>query len=219
MSLDPPPPPKAEDLVKAHPATGRFEVGSFDMVRNFVEHGLKATTPSSNSGRSRFAINWSAVEASVADAPTLELAIGRAVVVADQMARGLFDGPPDPDRATADEEGAVASQRSLTVLSTRKDEGPSQVAEDPFFAFSIADVVPDFGDDSRYRLRVARKVARILGIRRAAAAMAVALMLAPVSFAFHQAAHQGPSATSSYGTHGYQVAPGTNADLVFAAAS
>jgi len=96
-------------------------------------------------GRSaRYTIDWAAMEASVADSRTLEHAIGRAVVIADQVSRGVFDdnqtgGPPSPIKA-----------------------------EDPFFAFSLADVVPDFGDESRYRTRVVRKVARIFGTRQTA---------------------------------------------------
>jgi len=89
-----------------------------------------------------YLIDWGAVEASVADSRTLEQAIGRAVVIADQMSRGVFD-------------------------DTHPGQSPSSLKpEEPFFAFSMADVVPDFGDGSRYRIRVARKMARILGTRR-----------------------------------------------------
>ena len=87
-------------------------------------------------------IDWAVVEASTSDCLTLEQAIGRAVVVADQMSRGVFEAIPCADLWA------------------------SYDANDPFFAFSVADVAPDFGDDSRYRKRVARKVAGILGTRR-----------------------------------------------------
>jgi hypothetical protein len=43
------------------------------------------------------------------------------------------------------------------------DPVSSTQAEDPFFAFSLADVVPDFGDESRYRTRMAKKMTRIFG--------------------------------------------------------
>ncbi len=93
-------------------------------------------------GSVQYEIDWATVEASTSDCQTLEEAIGRAVVVAHQMSRGVFD----------DIQGAGS--------------WPSYDANDPFFAFSVADVAPDFGDESRYRKRVARKVAGILGTRR-----------------------------------------------------
>lgn len=87
-------------------------------------------------------IDWTMVEASTSDCQTLEEAIGRAVVVAHQMSRGVFD---DIQRA---------------------DSWPPYDPNDPFFAFSVADVAADFGDESRYRERVVKKVAGILGTRR-----------------------------------------------------
>jgi hypothetical protein len=80
----------------------------------------------------RHAIDWSALESSVADSRTLEQAIGRAVVIADRMCRGVFDGA-----------GLADSAFSLNT-------------ENPFFAFSMADVVPDFGGEHRYRSRMSR---------------------------------------------------------------
>jgi hypothetical protein len=110
-------------------------------VREFVElmAAKNAPIPSEPHPSPAHAIDWDAVEASVANIGTLEAAIGRAIVLADQMSRGSFPA----DLATS-------------VL-------PPLGAEDPFFAFSMADVVPDFGDESRYRNRVVRRVARIFG--------------------------------------------------------
>ena len=124
--------------------TDSFDLESFDLVRRFVEHVVvkNASAVLGNGRSSRNAIDWEALEASVSDAGSLEQAIGRAVVIADQMCRGVFDG---------------------THLS---DAQSSLKAEDPFFAFSMAEVVPDFGDGSRYRTKVAKKVTKILGIRR-----------------------------------------------------
>lgn len=128
-------------------AVAAFDIESFGLVRMFVEHVVakNASAPLGNDGSAGHEIDWGAVEASVADSRTIEQAIGRAVVIADQMSRGYFDGsqPGDPP------------------LSPK--------VEDPFFAFSMADVVPDFGDGSRYRTRVTRKVSRIFGARRAVA--------------------------------------------------
>jgi hypothetical protein len=108
-------------------------------VRKFVDHVVaKNASAVLESGCSASnAIDWEAVEVSVASCRSFEQAIGRAVVIADQMCRGVFDG---------------------THL---KDPGSSARAQDSFFAFSVADLTPDFGDESRYRWRVARKVTRI----------------------------------------------------------
>ena len=133
------------------PATESFDIGSFELVRKFVEQVVakNASTVLGSEPSSRHTIDWEELEASVADCCTLEQSVGRAVVLADQMCRGLFDQP-------------------------ERDDGPPPLgATDPFFAFSVVDVVPDFGDQSRYRSRVARRAAKILGLRRAAAAVPV----------------------------------------------
>ena len=62
------------------------------------------------------------------------------VVIVDQMSRALF----------------VQSEQ----LS---DPWPPPSADEPFFAFSMVDVVPDFGDERRYRKRVANTMAKIFG--------------------------------------------------------
>jgi hypothetical protein len=123
-----------------------FDIGSVELVREFMEHVVaKNTSPALGDGRStRYAIDWGAVEASVAGSHTLEQAIGRAIVVADQVSRSVFD--------------AIESVGSPSSMH----------ADDPFFAFSLADVVPDFGDESRYRTRVARRMSRIFGAGRTA---------------------------------------------------
>jgi hypothetical protein len=128
--------------------TGHFDIGSFDLVREFVEHVVAKNTSlgTGNDHSARHALDWAALEASVADSPTLEQAIGRAIVIADQMGRGVFEDAPPTEMA----------------ISLAKD--------DPFFSFSMADVVPDFGDASRYRSRMVRKVARVFGSRRTMAA-------------------------------------------------
>jgi hypothetical protein len=126
---------------RSDPALESFDIGSFDLVRKFVEHVLSQNTSTVlGNGRSfRPVIDWVAVEASVADSRSCEQAIGRAVVIADQMCRGRFDDNHLGDAPTS----------------------PNR--EEPFFAFSLADVVPDFGDESRYRSRVARRVTRVFG--------------------------------------------------------
>ena len=132
-------------LLRSMSANVPFDIGSLGLVREFVEHLVaKNASAFGNGGSSRQVLDWGGVEASVADSRTLEQAIGRAVVIADQMSRGLFAG------------------------IAQCDSPPSLKTEDPFFEFSMADVVPDFGDESRYRTKVVRKVARIFGARPAA---------------------------------------------------
>jgi hypothetical protein len=125
-------------------ATTSIAHGSFDLARKFLEHlVLENALGALGRGESvLYEIDWAAVEASTSDCRTLEQAIGRAIVVADQMSRGVFDGLQCADL------------------------WPPHDANDPFFAFSVSDVAPDFGDESRYRKRVVRKVAGILGTRR-----------------------------------------------------
>jgi len=136
-----------------------FDIGSVELVRGFVEHLVaeNASGALGNGGSARYRIDWDAMEASVADSRTLEQAIGRAVVIADQMSRGVFD-------------------------DTHPGQSPSSLkAEEPFFAFSMANVVPDFGDASRYRTRVARTMSRLLGTRRTVVPLTVAGSKSPLT--------------------------------------
>ncbi len=152
-----------------------FNIGSFDLVRNFVEH-VVAKNASASLGHDRSfrgAIDWEAVEARVADSSSFEQAIGRAVVIAVQMCRAVFDDTHPGDTSS------------------------SPKSEEPFFAFSMIDAVPDFGDESRYRTRVAKRVARIFGIRRTAVTLAVSLVLVVLSVTLNQVTRQGPSASDS----------------------
>jgi hypothetical protein len=134
--------PHRSDVDSAVSAAEPFAVRSVGFLRTFAEHivAANASMRPDNGQSSRHVIDWDAVEASVADAQTLEQAIGRAVVIVDQMSRALF----------------VRSEQ----LS---DPWPPPSADDPFFAFSMVDVVPDFGDESRYRKRVANTMAKIFG--------------------------------------------------------
>jgi hypothetical protein len=93
------------------------------------------TDPRGSSGRSP--IDWAAVRDAVAGASSLELAVGRAVVLAAKSARGDLVGQPL---------GGVALDPALAH---------------PFFSFNVSDVVPDFGDH-RPRTRFNRRVTRIL---------------------------------------------------------
>jgi hypothetical protein len=134
------------DTAKAHERSSRLsdfiDIGDFGIVRSFVEHlvAKQALEEPDNRSSRRQPPNWETLVAAVADSRTLEQAIGRAVVIADRLVRGLVD--------------EFDSDEVARPLAT----------DDSFFAFTMADVVPDFGD-SRYRARVSRRVAGIIGIR------------------------------------------------------
>ena len=119
-----------------------FDMDAFGLVRRFVEEVL-ARSPSGTPGRN--IVDWATVEAAIAGSESYEHAIGRAVVIADRMCRGVF--------------GDTGTESTPTPFIT-EPEIP------PFFAFSVTDVAPDFGDESRYRTRVARRVARLLATLR-----------------------------------------------------
>ena len=192
-TIQPGPPVLAEPsqlLLESTPATTFTEIGSFDLVRKFVEHVVEnAGRALGHGGSAPCEIDWAVVEASTSDCLTLEQAIGRAVVVADQISRGVFDG------------------------SHSADLPPYFDANDPFFAFSVADIAPDFGDESRYRERVVRKVAGIFGTRRKLAATSISLILILFSAAIYQVAHQGPSSPAPYQGQANPAVTG-NAQLV-----
>jgi hypothetical protein len=119
---------------------GSFDISSFELVREFVEQvGVPGATVSLEGSPARTnVIVWDVVKASVANSRSFEQAIGRAVVIADQMSRGVFERNP------------------LGLLYSLPDDG------EPFFAFSVGNATPDFGDESRYRSRVARRMGGIL---------------------------------------------------------
>lgn len=124
-----------------------YDIRSLELVRRFVERmetGRESAGafPRSPTG----SVDWTVINASIAGSATLEEAIGRAVVMADRMCRGVVaaEGAPDGDRSQTDGRMALAS-------------------EDQFFSFSLTDAVPDFGDRSRYRTRMARRLTGVFG--------------------------------------------------------
>ena len=164
---------------EAHPgvstrANDPFNIGSFDLVRKFVEHVVaKNRSVVPGNGCSSGNVDWDAVEMFVADSHSFEQAIGRAVVIADQMCRGVFDD--------------IDSGNPSPLLPT----------EGAFFAFSLADAAPDFGDESRYRTKMARRVARIFGIRRTPVTLAISLLLVVLSVPLHQGTQHGSTANAA----------------------
>ena len=132
------------------PASPSFDIGAYDFVRRFVEHLMVKNAPGTGgNGCASDAVDLESVATSVADARSLEHAIGRIVVIADRLTRGVVEEPQVGVARTDSHDGDIPTPPP---------------AEDPFFAFSMVDVVPDFGD-SRYRTRFARRVARIAGRR------------------------------------------------------
>jgi hypothetical protein len=123
----------------------------FDLVRAFVEHVIDEERDATGDVLAPTqTVDWDAVRAAVADTRTLEHAAGRAVVLALSTPRTATDA------ATCRK--VVEEIEASATWDVRID--------DPFFAFSVADVDPDFGDESRYRSKVARRVARAMGMGR-----------------------------------------------------
>lgn len=149
-----------------------FDVRSLELVREFVEHLFDAhATRQSDDTLARHVVDWEMVEACISDCHSIEHAIGRAVLAADQMARGVFDG----GRLRALRPAQGQAQEAAPALDVRGPQHPPHApSEDAFFAFSVADAVADFGDESRYRTKVAKKVARVLRAQRTSVAPAVA---------------------------------------------
>jgi len=143
---------RRSEASSADPRPLRFDVGSFHLVRAFVEE-MAAKTRSGFDAKcsTAQAVDWQAIESAVADSDSLELAIGRAIVMAHRMCTTGWGFEEDdlapPERVDPGSEDMVRSE-----------------TEDPFFTFSVAEAVPDFGE-SRLRTRVARRVGR--AVRRA----------------------------------------------------
>jgi hypothetical protein len=113
--------------------------GTLEILEEFVEHLAEAgvsRAPFNDQGRTP-TLEWDLAVEAIVDCGSMEQAIGRALVVADQMNRGV-----------------VVSNEGVSP-------SPAQ-DEDPFFSFSVADSLPDFGDHSRYRSKLAKKVGRML---------------------------------------------------------
>ena len=93
-------------------ATTSIAIGSFDLVRKFVEHLVvkNAAEGPETDGSRPYEIDWAEVEASTSDCQTLEQAIGRAVVVADRMSRGASS------RAQSANSSAYDAKRPLLCL-------------------------------------------------------------------------------------------------------
>ena len=115
---------------------------SFEIVRHFVEHLANASQSGALDRRQAppLRVNWEVIRTAITGCHSIEQAIGRAVVVADQMSRRKLDNPNGGD-----------------VLLGAEAE------DHPFFAAGTAEIVPDFGDQSRYRTRLARRFSGLFG--------------------------------------------------------
>ena len=133
----------------AKPLIGSLD-DTFEFFRDFVEHVVRTNLSDAleKSPRGLRPLIREVIRAAVADTDSIEQALGRAVVFADRINRedivNVIDSPSEP---------------------VFKDN-------EAFFAFSVADALPDFGDQSRYRTRLTKKVTRMLKPRRVLTAVA-----------------------------------------------
>ena len=115
----------------------------FELFRQFLDHMVAVNASEAiKGGFEPRPVDWDLFRGTVADTHSVEAALGRAATIADRITRGAPDDthviPIDPSAGLTDQ---------------------------TFFAFSVADALPDFGDGSRYRTRV-KKAARALRTRR-----------------------------------------------------
>lgn len=136
------------------PGEDALRRGAFDLVRRFVEQKSVTEGVFGDDRAASELLDWEAVEAAAAGARSLEQAVGHALLIALRMSR--------PRRKQA----VLADRGPHLTLETGACTEWAVKADDPFFAFSVADIVPDFGDASRYRSKVARRVARVIGIEK-----------------------------------------------------
>jgi hypothetical protein len=116
-----------------------LESDAFELARRFVEHHLAAE----NAGTrwSERPVDRETLQSAVAGCTSLEHAIGRAIVVLTRLR------PLD------------------SVAPSSNDAQLPPPANDPFFSFSVSDTAADFGDGTRFRARVARRMAAVLRMR------------------------------------------------------
>jgi hypothetical protein len=119
---------------------------TFEFLETFIQNQAVTNAARQPEGDrdSPPAIEWELVTEAIGGAHSVEQAIGRVVVIVDQINRGAR-----LNRDVLDDQG-----QCLASPPVRDD--------DPFFAFSVIDSLPDFGDQSRYRTRLAKKVGRML---------------------------------------------------------
>ena len=100
-------------LERSAPASHSIDIDEFELVRRFVEHLIvkNASGEAGNGSPSAYAFDWETVSASVADSRSIEHAIGRAVVIADQLARGIVQDSP-----VGDSQVSVHRRRTLLCL-------------------------------------------------------------------------------------------------------
>jgi hypothetical protein len=122
------------------------ELPAFDLARQFIEQmeAQSGSFPYEDGHLPRRLIDWAEIEGAMASSRSVEQAIGRAVVVANRMCRAGSHG------------------------SDMDDGAPSSTTDGPFFSFDVFDAVPDFGDESRYRTRVAKRLGRMFRTRQPA---------------------------------------------------
>jgi hypothetical protein len=114
---------------------------SLDLVRRFVEYlaGVAAREELEERRDRPSLVDWEIIRTAIVGSQSIERALGRAVVVVHQMSQ-------------------------VTLNATKIVDTPSKAEREyqhPFFSFSVSNAVPDFGDQSRYRSKVARRMGRV----------------------------------------------------------
>ena len=160
-------PARRQLLRQADSHAASFDIGSVGLMREFVEHFARTRSGWASGGRPApaHAVDWTILQAAVAGSASLEQAVGRALVIAEQMCRGVFEGSVVEVSPLPEVVPAARTREDTLSVPNHEHPFPTLSEDDPFFAFNMADAIPDFGDESRYRTKVAKKVARVFGMR------------------------------------------------------
>jgi spore germination protein YaaH len=136
-----------------------FDIRSIDLVRQYVEHLAAKRTGFDCDGvqTSRAATDWDEICQCIAGSESLEEAIGRAVVVADLMSRGLYES----------ENGGKIDQED----------------SNHFFSFDNSTATAHFGDKTRLRTWINERVSAHRALTSVVVSVATILSALTISMA------------------------------------
>ena len=150
-----------------------FDLRSFDLVREYVEYlTLRGVSkgPAAESSSLQRATDWDFIQRSVTGSESVEEAIGHAIVIADQVARGSID-----------------IKRDETIVPRAEEVSRQPDALRPFLSVNLFSAIPDFGDRTRIRAVVAEKVAA----HKTFASIALSVVMILIGISYSLSSHQG----------------------------
>jgi hypothetical protein len=136
---------------KANPSSSKPDVvKSLDIARRFVDalFGRNATPKSAETsdGPKPSKRDWEVLRAAVADTNSLEQAVGRSIVVADLLSRGVYQGPGAPDSVGTD--GTARRTVLGGVVSSHKGTASVVLAVSVVLVTLVVALTTTFGGSS-----------------------------------------------------------------------